>query len=66
LKDGDKEQARLALDCASSAVLSSSSDFVIMDEVNPALDCGLIVYEGPGKDCRRPPNKKHRWFLTGA
>jgi len=64
LKDGDKEQARLALDCASSAVLSSSYDFVIMDEVNTALDCGLIVYEDLEKIVAGRPTKTSL-VLTG-
>ncbi|MDD4794889.1 MAG: cob(I)yrinic acid a,c-diamide adenosyltransferase [Dehalococcoidales bacterium] len=44
ISQGDIEQAQLALSCARSAVLSSQYDFVIMDEVNAALDCGLIEY----------------------
>ena len=42
---GDIEQAQSALSCARSAVAGSEYDFVIMDEVNTALDCGLISYE---------------------
>ena len=44
ISEGDVTQAQLALSCAASAVLSSQYDFVIMDEVNAALDCGLIEY----------------------
>jgi cob(I)alamin adenosyltransferase len=42
---GDIEQAQLALDCSRKAILGSDFDFVIMDEVLVALDCGLIEFE---------------------
>jgi cob(I)alamin adenosyltransferase len=42
--EGDIEQAHLALDCSSKAILGSDFDFVIMDEVLAALDCGLIEF----------------------
>lgn len=45
ISEGDVEQAQLALSCARSAVLSSQYDFVIMDEVNAALECGLVEFD---------------------
>ncbi|MDD5604391.1 MAG: cob(I)yrinic acid a,c-diamide adenosyltransferase [Dehalococcoidales bacterium] len=45
IHNGDIEQAQLALSCAQSAISNAEYDFVIMDEVNAAVDCGLINFE---------------------
>ena len=45
ITDDDIIQARAALSCVRSAIISSDYDFIIMDEVNTALDFGLVNFE---------------------